>query len=688
MLALHSTAIAFASADMPWMNRADPPSARAKALLGHMTLDEKLALFHGSCTGYVGNVCENTRLGIPAIKMNDGPQGFRDNAHLGTTTAWPCSLAIAASFDPKASEEWGAGMGEEFFAKGSNVQLGPGMCLARIPKNGRNFEYISGEDPYLGYVMVGPAVKGIQSQGVIANAKHWVNNNQESDRGSVSEVVDERTQFQLYYPPFAGAIEAGVGSVMCSYNRIRKIWSCENPETLQRDLKERLGFEGWVMSDWGATHSVAINAGLDQEMPGSGFMGDRLKAAVEAGNVTVAKVDDSATRILTPMFSVGLFDTPNKNTTANNVTSAAHNALARRLAARSLVLLKNDKELLPLSKQVRLALIGAEAKKPTVHGGGSGQVVPYYTSAPYDAIVEAVGDVRRVSYDDGSDPAKAAALAASAEVAIVFAATDSSEGRDRASLNFDHDADALIAAVAKANAKTVVAGVTPGALLTPWRAEVAAITLGFMPGQEYGHALADVLFGDTAPTAKLPLTMPVGENDLNITEEMWPGVPTPGECEGTPHANCKSALYSEKLLVGYRGYDHLKLAPAFAFGAGLTYTTFALTKLTVQKATGDGLYTVSVDVANTGARDGTETPQLYLGFPPSAGEPPSQLRGFTKVELKAGAKQTVSFGLPARALSVWDDKAHAWAEAKGTFTVTVGTSSRDAAALSATFEHA
>ena len=206
MLALHSSAIAFAPEDMPWMNRADPPSARAKALLGHMTLDEKLALFHGSvsgtspsrpptahlrylpnphssplpapstlssppleqCTGYVGNVCENTRLGIPAIKMNDGPQGFRDNAHLGTTTAWPCSLAIAASFDPKASEEWGAGMGEEFFAKGSNVQLGPGMCLARIPKNGRNFEYISGEDPYLGYVMVGPAVKGIQSQGVIA----------------------------------------------------------------------------------------------------------------------------------------------------------------------------------------------------------------------------------------------------------------------------------------------------------------------------------------------------------------------------------------------------------------------------------------------------------------------------------------------------------------------------------------
>ena len=202
--------------------------------------------------------------------MNDGPQGFRDNEHPGSTTAWPCSLAIAATFDAEAAREWGAAMGAEFHGKGANVQLGPGMCLARIPRNGRNFEYLSGEDPHLGAVLVPPVVRGIQAQGVIANAKHWVNNNQESARTSVSEVVDERTQFELYYPPFEAAVEAGVGSVMCSYNRVRRVWSCENPQTLQRDLKERLGFEGWVMSDWGATHSTSINAGLDQEMPGPG----------------------------------------------------------------------------------------------------------------------------------------------------------------------------------------------------------------------------------------------------------------------------------------------------------------------------------------------------------------------------------------------------------------------------------
>ena len=202
--------------------------------------------------------------------MNDGPQGFRDNEHPGSTTAWPCSLAIAATFDAEAAREWGAAMGAEFHGKGANVQLGPGMCLARIPRNGRNFEYLSGEDPHLGSALVPPVVRGIQAQGVIANAKHWVNNNQESARTSVSEVVDERTQFELYYPPFEAAVEAGVGSVMCSYNRVRRVWSCENAETLQRDLKERLGFEGWVMSDWGATHSTSINAGLDQEMPGPG----------------------------------------------------------------------------------------------------------------------------------------------------------------------------------------------------------------------------------------------------------------------------------------------------------------------------------------------------------------------------------------------------------------------------------
>ena len=328
--------------------------------------------------------------------------------------------------------------------------------------------------------------------------------------------------------------------------------------------------------------------------------------------------------------------------------------------------------------------------------------VPYYTSAPNDAIAAAVGrGGGRVAYDDGSDPARAAALAAQADVALVFVATDSSEGADRRSLSLDDGADALIAAVAAANPKTVVAAVAPGAVLTPWRDAVAAVTLAFMPGQEYGHALSDVLFGVTSPSAKLPLTMPTSEDDLNLTAAMWPGVDTPGGCDGQPNAHCTSAVYSEKLLVGYRYYDQHHLKPAYAFGHGLTYSSFKLSDLqltpnttstasaatSATAATTAALYTVSVTLKNTGQRVATETPQLYLRFPIAAGEPPQQLKGFTKVSLAAGGSQVVSFALTARKLSVWDATAHAWTEAKGTFTATVGTSSRDDAALSVSFEH-
>jgi beta-glucosidase len=225
-----------------WMNRADPPAQRAKALLAQMNLNEKLTMLKGTLGNYVGNIPENTRLGIPALKLNDGPQGFRDEAHPGTTTAFPSGLTIAASWDEQAVFDWGAAMGQEFFDKGSNIQLGPGMNVARVPVNGRNFEYLSGEDPYLGYVLVQPAIKGIQSKHVIANAKHFVNNNQEFNRNTMSANVDERTAFQIYYPPFEGAIEAEVGSFMCSYNKINSVYACENNVTLGH-LRMKLGDE-------------------------------------------------------------------------------------------------------------------------------------------------------------------------------------------------------------------------------------------------------------------------------------------------------------------------------------------------------------------------------------------------------------------------------------------------------------
>ena len=227
---------------------ADDPKAAAAAMLAKMSLDEKIVLLHGGCDGncYIGNTHAIPRLGIPHLTMNDGPQGFRS----GGTTAFPSGLTAGASWDRAAMRAWGEAMGQEFFDKGANVQLGPGVCVARVPKNGRNFEYLSGEDPFLGYELVQPAIQGIQSKGVIANAKHWVNNNQETDRSGGNEVVDERTRWEIYYPPFLGAIKAEVGSIMCSYNRVNGNYSCGNSETLNTDLKQRAGFEGWVMSDW------------------------------------------------------------------------------------------------------------------------------------------------------------------------------------------------------------------------------------------------------------------------------------------------------------------------------------------------------------------------------------------------------------------------------------------------------
>merc|ERR1719454_2725400 len=282
-----------------------------------MTLDEKLLMLHGPPTGpccqcqnascaYVGNVAPVPRLGIPPITMNDGPQGFRDNNNPETTTAWPSGLTMAASWDMHALYEWGAGMGKEFYGKGSNVQLGPGVCVARVPRNGRNFEYLSGEDPFLGYTLVQPVIRGIQSQKVVANAKHYILNNQETNRQGVSAEAEERTRFEMYYPPFEGAIEADVGSFMCGYNKINGDWSCENPVTLKHDLKEVMGFNGYVMSDWGATHSTSLMRGLDMEMPSANYMNPELiKPAMDAGIITEDAIDEAVTRILRPMFSVG-----------------------------------------------------------------------------------------------------------------------------------------------------------------------------------------------------------------------------------------------------------------------------------------------------------------------------------------------------------------------------------------------
>eukprot|EP01063_Lacrimia_lanifica_P036251 TRINITY_DN713_c6_g1_i1.p1 TRINITY_DN713_c6_g1~~TRINITY_DN713_c6_g1_i1.p1 ORF type:complete len:670 (+),score=265.77 TRINITY_DN713_c6_g1_i1:37-2046(+) len=649
---MHALLLAFAvpAAARPWMDTSLTPDQRAEKLVAQMTSDEMIQLMGGTAGDYVGNVPAIPSLGIPAQKSNDGPQGFRVIASgtAGTSTAFPAALTVAASFDADVATEWGAAMGEEFYGKGANIQLGPGMCMARLPQNGRNFEYVAGEDPVLGREMAYSTVKAIQSKDVIANAKHWVANSQETGRTTYSMNVDERTRYEIYYPAFEGAVAAGVLSVMCSYNKIHDVWSCENHETLQHDLKDVIGFKGYVMSDWGATHSVSVLQGLDQEMPGTTFFGDRLKADFQNGTVPLAALQNSAKRILRALFAVGEFDRPNPNTPAANVTSEAHNQVAKDIAAKGAVLLKNDDGALPFDTQKvkTIAVIGDQCAAPIVAGGGSGAVVPSRVVTPLAGVqVAAAAAGATVTYNDGSNTVDAAAAAAAADVALVCVATTSSEGGDRGNLNFG-TGDALVAAVAAKQANTVVAAVAPGACLTPWRDAVKAVLMFFLPGQEYGTALAELLFGAAAPSGRLPITLPNVENEVNFTKNQWPGVG--GEVE-----------YSEGLLVGYRWYTAKGVKPAYPFGHGLTYTTFSYSNLKV-----DGRK-VTFTVANTGARAGVETPQVYVTLPAATASPPLQLKYFAKVSLAAGASQDVSYTLTDRDVSYYSADKHAWVQAEG-----------------------
>ena len=774
----------------PWITRSDPPAQRAKLLLNEMNMTEKLHMLHGNNTmqPYVGAVTGNARLGIPDLTLNDGPQGFRDNdGHKGTSTQMPSGLSIGATWNPDQAQLWGKTMGEEFLGKGSNVQLGPGMCVARVPYNGRNFEYLSGEDPHLGYVMAGAAVQGIQSTGVIANAKHYVLNSQETNRTTQSAIVDERTLHEIYLPPFEGAVAAGVGSVMCSYNKIGTVWSCENATTLAGALKKDLGFDGFVMSDWGATHSASINQGLDMEMPGGSKMTGKPDATgvcrhdlcelIQNGTVTEATVNASVLRILTPMFRMGLFDRKPSGDITANVTSDTHNAAVRKLAAASMVLLKNENNVLPLKVASgdgngggvnTIAVIGAQATTPVTGGGGSGSVAAPYIVAPLDGIErrfnkshppspqpaptpapkcggapthpdsdidghdlleppahvadftaccalctktdkcvaysfnqdgscylksatypvsqrggQSVGvlpqpAVHGIVFDDGQNMSQAAEVAAGADVAIVFASTKSGEGHDRFNLNLydgwngdnnSYSYDKLIETVssscAKNNTPVVVVAVSPGAILTPWRDSVQGLVAAFMPGQEYGNAIADLLFGDVAFEGRLPMTFPTIDNQWGFVEAQYPGIHD-------------VSVYTEKLNVGYRYYDTNNLEPAYPFGHGLTYTTFEYSGVKADATS------VNLTLKNSGSRDGVEVVQLYLGFPDSAGEPPRQLKSFQRVALAAGASTDVHIALDDRALSIWDTGTHSWAKVSGNFQAYVGRSSRDLR-LNATF---
>jgi beta-glucosidase len=641
-----------------------------------MTLDQKIQQMHG-----VGGASPNIRivpgipaLGIPPFVVTNGPDGATNGtvSPVPPATAMPCTLALAATWDVALAKVYGQVIGNEARVLGNALLEGPDMNLARIPQGGRTFENL-GEDPFLAGKMAAADIQGIQSEGEIGEAKHFLNNEQEANRFSVNAIVDERTERELYLAPFEAAVKEGcVGAVMCAYPQVNGTFSCENGTILDTILKSDWGFSGVVTSDFGAVHSTvpSVNSGLDLEMPDGHNFGNPLAAAVMSGMVAESVVDEHLTRRFAAMMALGLWDSPPTAQPISMQLQSADGAQARQIAAAGIVLLKNTGALLPLdpSKVHKIALIGPAASKAKTGGGGSSSVVPLYTVTPMAGLGARAGTGATISVDGGANPTTAAAAAKAADVAIVMVWDNGrGEGKDM-DIALSSNQDALVAAVAAANPKTIVVLKTGSAALMPWAAQVPAILEAWYPGEEDGNAVPDVLYGAVNPSGKLPMTFPAAFADLPAnTPAQYPTASTPGGAQ---------ANYSEGLLMGYRSYDARNVAPLFPFGFGLSYTTFTYANLTVTPGATDTA-AVEFDVTNSGTVDGAEVAQVYLAMPAAAGEPPRQLKGFQKLALKAGGTGHATVTLDARAFQHWDATSHAWAITPGSYGVLVGSSSRD-----------
>ena len=706
--ALSTTPAATAAADpcAAWMAKSKSPQARADALVKAMSTDQKLHMLTFSDPpwflyyGTAGHITGIDALCIPDLVLSDAGSGVA-GLQYGTTT-FPSGVAQAATWSKKTQRLVGRTIGAEAHAKGINVMLGPGMNIARTPYNGRNFEYF-GEDPYLSSQTAVSVIKGIQDNPVIADAKHFALNNQEIDRMTVDARANERVMREIYLPAFEASVKkADVGSVMCSYNKINTKYACENPTLLTKYLRDDWGFDGFVVSDWGAVHSTAAsaNAGLDLEMhafavptpatpvTGTGgrfFDAGKLKAAMSRGDLRQSRIDEMVHNIVERMFKHGLFD---KRTDQNALTfltdvSTQHQAVARKAAADATVMLKNRSHLLPLAKVPggrTIAVIGwaagpIGALNSTSGGGSSRTGLPGKVVSPLEGITtQALANGDRVVYVDGSNQADAAAAAAVADVAVVVANDGSSEGADRPDLglhpgicatifcqNLPVDQTAMIAAVTAANPSSVVVLDIGAPVKMPWLAQAGAVLVPWYAGLQHGNALADVVYGKAEPGGRLPQTFPVDEKQASFPKAEYPGV------GGV-------AKYTDGLLVGYRAYDAHKRKPLFPFGFGLGYTSFSYKGLTV--APHGHTVKVSLVVKNTGKRAGSAVPQVYVGFPRKAGEPVRQLKGFRKLKLAPGQSRRITIRLAPRSFAHWSTKLDHWVIEQGAYQLSVGPDSR------------
>lgn len=685
--------------DRPWCDDTLDPDRRADLLLAELTTDEKISLLGGEeLFGAAGEEGSHTgtshgidRLGLPTMYFSDGPVGPRQ----GQGTQMPSPMSLASTFSADAARRHAAVIGTEVRLKGNDVVFAPAVNLMRTPLNGRTFEYF-GEDPTLSSLITAGWVQGVQAEGIIGSVKHYAVNNQEGvgvaapgapigagvigSRVTLDAQVDERTMREMYLPSFRAAVDAGVGTVMCAYNRVNSDYACENEVLLRQILKGDWGFDGFVLSDYGAAKNTidSLNQGLDLDIwPGIVYSPTSVQAALASGLVTMETVDEHVHRILRTMFAFGLFDREPYLDDDTRVDVDLHHDVAGQLAAEGTVLLRNDGGILPLDETAisTLAVIGPEADL-IKDGGGSSAIDAYRTTTPLQALVDRLGQDRVVVHD-GSDADAAAAVAAAADVAVVVVGDNMTEGKDKTAPTLDADQvdgidrDALVSAVADTQPRTVVAMQAGGPVLTPWREQVPGILQLWYPGQNGGTALARVLFGEVDPGGRLPATFPVAAEDL----------PTAGDPRQYPGV-AEVAVYSEGVLIGYRHFDANGIDPAFPFGHGLSYTTFELDGLRVRPAPAgsDAMTTVSYTVSNTGDRTGTAVPQVYVGLPaPDATtiQPPRQLRHAARVELDPGQARRVTAELGPDDLSYFDVEAGGWRVAPGCYTIELGYSSRN-----------
>ncbi|UVO49730.1 beta-glucosidase [Sphingomonas sp. SUN019] len=698
--------------------------ARADSIVAQMTLEEKIALVHGLFPPFAkgktandlipsaGHIDGIPRLGVPIVRESDASLGVANQVEQrkgDVATALPSSLATAASFDPEIARAGGAMIGSEARAKRFNVLLAGGVNLTRDPWNGRNFEYL-GEDPLLAGTLGGAHIAGVQSNRIVSTVKHFALNAQETGRMVADARIDEASLRMSDLLAFQIAIEKGnPGSVMCAYNKVQGDWACENARLLNDVLKRDWGYPGWVMSDWGGVHSTAkaANAGLDQqsgqELDKALYFSAPLKAAVEKGEVPMARLDDMVARYLTGLIETGAYDAP-VPTHAPTIPYAKNADAAQRAAEAGIVLLKNDGALLPIARTAkRIAVIGGAADLGVLSGGGSSQVrsvggapveialstgaassfarITYHASSPLAALRKAMPQAK-ITYVDGRNLNETVDAARNADMAIVFATQWTTEAQDVPDLRLPDHQDALIAAVAAAQPRTVAVLETGGPVLMPWLAAVPAVVQAWYPGQRGGEAIANILTGRVNPSGRLPITFPASAAQAPRPAPV--GLDTLTSLEAQAAANPANASgydlksfpidYVEGADVGYRWYEKKRQRPLFAFGHGLGYSSFAYRNPVV---TGGKSLGISFDVVNTGQREGADVPQVYVAREGSAA--PMRLAAFTRVTLKPGEVRRITLTAEPRIVADYDTKLPGWRIAGGTYRVALARDATDRA---------